>query len=375
MAGKLGNGEGTIRKRSDGRWEVRIVLEGGVRKSLYAKTRQEASRLLAQARRDREDGVSAFTDRQTVEQYLTTWLEGTKASTTEVSSYVRIQFDVRRCLIPRLGSYQLRKLTGQQVQAFYGQMLGEGYAASTVKHMHTTLHDALQTAVKLGLVHRNVADLVDPPRVLQREMDVLTEQQVRTLLDTVKGDRLEAVIVLALATGLRAGELMALQWHDVNLDSGVLQVRRTLKRVSRGYGFGRAKTKRSHRPIALPTMATEALQKHHAAQLEERAQAKDAWQDLDLVFCNEIGQRISRHTFQGYSWFGRVLRAAGLPHVRFHDLRHTAATLLLARGVNVKVVSEMLGHSSISVTLSLYAHVLPHMQRDAAATMDDLLRG
>ena len=115
MAGKLGNGEGTIRKRSDGRWEVRIVLEGGARKSLYAKTRQEASRLLAQARRDREDGVSAFTDRQTVEQYLTTWLEGTKASTTEVSSYVRIQFDVRRCLIPRLGSYQLRKLTGQQV--------------------------------------------------------------------------------------------------------------------------------------------------------------------------------------------------------------------------------------------------------------------
>ena len=105
MAGKLGNGEGTIRKRSDGRWEVRIVLEGGARKSLYAKTRQEASRLLAQARRDREDGATAFTDRQTVEQYLTTWLEGTKASTTEVSSYVRIQFDVHRCLIPRLGSY------------------------------------------------------------------------------------------------------------------------------------------------------------------------------------------------------------------------------------------------------------------------------
>jgi len=375
MAGKLGNGEGTIRKRSDGRWEVRIVLEGGVRKSLYAKTRQEASRLLAQARRDREDGVTAFTDRQTVEQYLTTWLEGTKASTTEASSYVRIQFDVHRCVIPRLGTYQLRKLTGQQVQAFYGQMLGEGYAASTVRHMHTTLHDALKNAVKLGLVHCNVADLVDPPRVLQREMDVLTEQQVRTLIDTVKGDRLEALIVLALATGLRAGELMALQWRDVNLDSGVLQVRRTLKRMSHGYGFGRAKTKRSHRPIALPTMVTEALQKHYAAQLEERAQAKDAWQDLDLVFCNQIGQRMSKHIFQGYSWFGRVLRAAGLPRVRFHDLRHTAATLLLARGVNVKVVSEMLGHSSISVTLSLYAHVLPHMQRDAAATMDDLLRG
>jgi integrase len=373
MAGKQGNGEGTIRKRADGRWEARIVLENGTRKSLYAKTRQEASRVLADARRDREQGITASTERQTVEQYLTSWVDAVKLHTTEPSSYVRTRYDVRSCIIPCLGRHQLTKLTAQQVQAFYAEKLQEGYATASVRHMHTTLRDALQNALKLGLVYRNVADMVEPPRIQQAEMAVLTEDQARLLLDTVAGDRLEVLVVLALATGMREGELIALRWGDVDFGSGVVQVNRTLKQTPQGRQIGKAKSKRSRRPIALPASVAAALRGHRVRQLDERLRLGEAWQENDLVFCDEIGRRLSPSRFNALGWFGRVVRQSGVPTIRFHDLRHTAATLLLARGVNVKVVSEMLGHATISITLSLYGHVLPHMQREAAATMDEVL--
>jgi len=296
-----------------------------------------------------------------------------KLHTTEPSSYVRTRYDVRGCIIPSLGHHQLAKLTAQQVQTFYAHKLGEGYATATVRHMHTTLRDALQNALKLGLVHRNVADMVEPPRIQQAEMTALTEQQARMLLDAVAGERLEALVVLALATGMREGELIALRWRDLDLDGGLVQVSRTLKQTSQGRQFGKAKSKRSRRPIALPTSADAVLRRHRAQQVEERLRLGEAWQDNDLVFCDEIGRRLSPSRFNAIGWFGRVVRRAGVPAIRFHDLRHTAATLLLARGINVKVVSEMLGHANISITLSLYGHVLPHMQREAAATMDEVL--
>jgi integrase len=165
---------------------------------------------------------------------------------------------------------------------------------------------------------------------------------------------------------------MALQWADLDLEKANLQVRHTVQRTPQGYVIDEAKTDYSRRSIALSATVVQALRRHRQAQIEERLLLGPAWQDLDLVFCNEGGGRLSKHFFQGYRWFGRTLRAAQLPLVRFHDLRHTAATLLLARGVNPKVVSEMLGHSSVAITLGLYGHVTPHMQRHAAQTMDEV---
>lgn len=371
--GKRGNSEGTIRKRSDGRWEARLLLEDGKRKSLYGKTRQEAVKLLAQAVQEREQGIVANTDRQTIEQYLPSWVETVKKHKVEPSTYINCRLYVRKHLVPALGAYQLTKLTAQQVQSLYARKLEDGYAPGTVRLMHITLHDALSHAVRVGLVQRNVADMVDPPPMRHEEMAILDEDQVHTLLDEVAGDRLEALIMLALATGMREGELIALRWRDVDLERGTLRVMRTLKRGYAGYQFGKPKTKRSQRIIGVPTTAITALRTHRVRQLEERFQVGDAWQDQDLVFCNEVGARLSLNRFDADGWFGRLLQRAHLPLVRFHDMRHTAATLLLARGVNVKVVSEMLGHSSIAITLSLYGHVLPHMQQQAAATMDDVL--
>jgi integrase len=201
MAGKRGNGEGTIRKRADGRWEARILFSDGQRLSRYGKTRQEAARRLAEARRDHEQGIEVSNKRQTVAQHLIYWLETIKQHRIEPSTCVRCRYDVRRHLIPRLGQHQLAKLTAPQLQAFYADVLAEGYAQGTVRNIHKTMHDALESAVKRGLVYRNIADMVEPPRGDPREMSVLTEDQAHWLLETVRGDRLEALIVMALATG------------------------------------------------------------------------------------------------------------------------------------------------------------------------------
>lgn len=180
--------------------------------------------------------------------------------------------------------------------------------------------------------------------------------------------------MLVLATGMRMGELLALTWEDINLGRGTVTVRMTLQR-HRGGGLlaEEAKTDHSKRVIALPGVALEALSQHRVRQNAEREQLGDAWNDLNLVFPNTIGRPMEPNSLR-YRWWCRLVKRAGLPQIRFHDLRHTAATLLLARGVPVKVVSEMLGHANISITLNLYGHVLPHMQQQAAETMDAVLR-
>jgi integrase len=172
---------------------------------------------------------------------------------------------------------------------------------------------------------------------------------------------------------MRAGELDTLQWRDVDLDGGSLQVRRTLQRTAEGPRWDDAKTAHSRRRIALPELAIAALRSHRVRQAQEQVQLGEAWRDHDFVFTDAAGGRLSIYYFDTGGWFGKVVKRAGLPMIRFHDLRHTAATLLLEQGVNPKVVSEMLGHKSVAVTLALYGHVTPHMQREAAATMERTL--
>ena len=202
----------------------------------------------------------------------------------------------------------------------------------------------------------------------------LTEEQARTFLKACEGHRYEALYVLALATGMRRGELLALKWGDVDLDGGGLQIQRNLQSTSAGYVFARPKTKRSRRRIALSTSVIAALRYHRAQQEEERLKLGEAWANLDLVFPNAVGRLYEASNFVRRQ-FKPLLRRAGLPVIRFHDLRHTAATLLLARAVNPKVVSEMLGHSNVSITLNIYGHVFPHMQQEAADLMDRVLWG
>jgi integrase len=324
---------------------------------------------------DREKGIAPPLKRQTVGEYLPFWLQTVKRYAVDPSSYVRYEVNVRVHLVPGLGHLQLTHLTPQHVQAFYAGKLSQGYAAATVQHMHVVLQDALAHALQLELIARNVAATVTPPRVKRKEMAILSEEQARQLIAVVSGHRLEALIALALATGMREGELIALQWSNVDLDRAQLQVRQTLQRALVGFVNDEAKTDHSRRTIALPASIVEALLRHQRLQLEERVLLGPAWTDNGLVFSNEAGGRLSLTLFRRRSWFGRLTRQASIPPIRFHDLRHTAATLLLARGVNPKVVREMLGHASVAITLSLYGHVTPHMQREAAQTMNTVLTG
>jgi integrase len=254
-------------------------------------------------------------------------------------------------------------------------LLSKGLAPTTTNRTHAIVKEAFKDAVRLGIISRNVLDLVKPPRYEPAPKQVLSEEQARQLLEAAKGERLQALYVLVLATGMREGELFALQWEDVDFEAHILSVNHGLQRTIAGYRMHNPKTRSSKRTIALAPHVVQALRAHRERQIEERRILGNAWDTTyDLVFPNAFGQPKKPANFIRKQ-FPRLLAKAGLPDIHFHDLRHTAATLLLKRGVHVKVVSEMLGHASISITLGIYAHVLPNMQRDAADMASKMFGG
>jgi integrase len=234
------------------------------------------------------------------------------------------------------------------------------------------VHRGLAQATKWHLVQRNVADTVKPPRPAPKEMCALSAAETRRLLEAAGRDRLEALYVLAVHTGMRQGELLALRWQDVDMENAVVSVRRTLTRSGGRVAFGEPKTKRSRRAIRLTPQAVEALRSHLKRQLRDMEILGDRYQDQGLIFTTDTGAPINPSNLRQRS-FAPLLKRAGLPHMRFHDLRHTCATLLLSRGVHPKFVQELLGHATIAITLDTYSHVMPSMGDATARAMADAL--
>lgn len=369
---RRGRNEGTIFKRNDGRWVAMMSLEGGTRKSFYGKTRQDVQRKLAEALRDRDKGLPIIRDeRENLSQYIPTWLALIKP-TVRPGTWQRYEELCRLHVLPILGATPLARLTVQHLNGLYAAKLADGLSPRTVRYIHATIHKALHDAQAMSLVQRNVATLATAPRPRRSEMQTFTPEQVRRFLENTQGDRLEALYVLAVTCGMRLGELLALRWSDLDLENGYVMVQRTVRFTKDTWNFTEPKTAHGRRKIILTTVACEALRRHRAHQASARLALGPIWTNTELVFTDEVGQPLRGITVYR-DRFMPLCKRAGVPTIRFHDLRHTAATLLLLQGVNAKVVSEMLGHASVTITLSLYAHVLPDMQKDAAAALDRLL--
>jgi integrase len=379
---RRGHGEGSIYQRSDGRWAASISLEGGKRKTFYGKTRKAVQEQLKTALHQQQQGILATGPQQKVEQFLQHWLENVHKQSIRSRTYERYEEIVRLHLVPGIGHHQLQKLSPQHLQLFYTNKLEEGLSTTTVISFHNVLHKALETAVRWNLISRNVCDLVSPPRRKRFEIQPLSVEQVQQLVAVTRDHRLEALFLLALATGMRRGELLGLKWQDINFQTDMLQIRRILTRVptkvklpqGAAYVEAEPKTEKGRRSILLPPFVVEALKQHRARQLEARLKAGAAWQEHDYVFCTSVGTHL-HPTRDVLNQLKVLLAKAGLPAIRFHDLRHSSATMLLSMGVHPKIVQELLGHSQISMTLDTYSHVLPTMQKEAMSKLNELLQG
>lgn len=373
---RRGRGEGSVYQRSDGRWVGVLDLgwEGGRRrrKAVYASSKPAAQHRLAEIKRQHDAGLPVLDERQRVDQFLERWLQDVARVSLRPSTYRRYQELIRLHVIPNVGSRPLVRLSPQHLVALYSTKLQSGLSARTVGHIHRVLHRALADALRWGIVARNVCDAVRPPRPAPFEARTLSIDETAVLLSVAREDPLEALYVLAATGGLRQGELLALRWEDLDLDAGVMHVQRSIRRQT-GQGFveDEPKTASGRRNVALGAFTVDALRRHRARQLEVRLGAPK-WEDRDLVFPDGKGDPMDGTTLLKARWYP-LLDRAGLSRIRFHDLRHTAASLMLAQGVHPKVVQERLGHSRIGVTMDTYSHVAPHLQREAAASLDDLI--
>lgn len=373
MTSRRANNEGSIYKRPDGRWVASVTLPQGRRKYFYGKTRQDVAIRLTAALKARDDGLPIPGERQTVAQYLNGWLETAK-TTVRPTTWHRYESYLRVHVLPDIGRIPLTRLTPDRLQRLWSEKLRAGLSPASVRQLRAFVRKALNDAARWDIVPRNVAALTSPPKVARKEIRTLSPDEVRHLLAAADGDNLGALYTLAVTTGIRQGELLGLRWRDVDLEHLTLQVRQALHRTKGEYIFSDPKSAKSRRMVALTATAIAALRRHKANQAAERLKIGTAWRDIDLVFTNEEGGPIDAGNLRNRS-FRPLLQRAGLPRIRFHDLRHTAATLMLGRGVHPKVVSEMLGHSQIAITLDLYSHVTPTMQREAAQAMEDALSG
>jgi len=372
---KRGHNEGSIYQRKDGRWVAVLTVKDlagrANRVSRYADTRTRARAALRELQRQQEAGVDLTAGNPTLGAYLMQWLTAV-AGTVKPRVWDSYESIIRVRVIPRIGGLKLSQVTPLVLQGLYAALAADGLAPRSVVNTHRLLHRALGQAVRWGLLPRNACDGAEPPRPGRPVMKTWGAEQVAAFLAATREHRHHALYVLAVTTGMRLGELLALGWDAVDFEYGRVHVVRSLqRRTGVGLVFGDPKTDGSRRTVFFSEQARAALREQRARQLEERLLAGPLWQEHGLVFARPDGLPHDPGTVS--QSFGRAARTAGIPHIRFHDLRHTAATLLLGAGTHPKIVADLLGHSTVALTLNVYSHVTPAMHASAAATMDALL--
>jgi integrase len=394
--------QGHIRPQGNGSWEIKFDLGRdpmtGRRITKYVtfrgtkrKAHEELTRLLGQ----RNEGSYVEPTKMTVAQYLRHWLEADIDRRVAARTAARHRGIVEKNIIPKLGHVPVRKLTAVHIEAFEAELQREGWvkarakqkvregeetpiqakrglSAQTVQHIHRTLSQALSHAVRLGVLFKNPARQVKPPRPPSREIKILDKSEIATLVNATKGTTLYVPILVAVTTGMRRGELLALRWSDIDLKAGALTVNQSLERIKGKFEFKSPKTRTSRRTVTLPAITIEALRERYKAQLEERLKLGLGRDPRGLVFTRLDGQPMDADTLS--KAFRRLVATTKVTPITFHGLRHTHISHLLMEGVHVKLVSERAGHASINITLGVYAAYIPNMQSDAALRVDAWLR-
>jgi integrase len=384
MPSRRGHNEGTIyrrpgRLRADGTrgetlWVGQVTLEtatGPQRKTFYGKTKRDVQvRMDAARTASREGNMSAVT-RETLAEFLSGWLATVKSS-IRVTTYVSYDLNVRR-VTKYLGGMRLSAIKPADIQHWYAQLTNDGLSAHSVTQARRVLHIALDDAVDWELIPRNPIDATKAPRIEHREREWFRKDEALTLFRQTRGDHLHALWVVLGTAGLRIGEALGLTWSDVDLDAQMLTIHRAIQRQpGRGLVFVEPKTERSRRTIHLTRLATGALIEHERRQHHQRELLGHEWQENGLVFCTALGAPLDGTNVSRV--LERTLATHGLKKIGLHGLRHSAASLMIAEGIPLKVVQEILGHSSYTLTANTYSHIAPELQRDAADRLDSALR-
>ncbi|MFE9553209.1 tyrosine-type recombinase/integrase [Streptomyces sp. NPDC006703] len=368
------NGAGSIWQRKDGRYEARVYVPqpDGTRKrkTVYGRTWDECDAKRQElVLRDRQ-GVPTPTRSAKLSEWLPYWLEEFVRDDRKKTTYAKYETHVRRYLIPQLGSKRLETLGAADVRRMLTAVTTQASAA-TAKESHRVLRSALTAACREELISRNVVKLVPAPRVQSRELKPWDLKETTTFLEAAREDPLYAAFVVAVALGLRRGEVLGLRWSDVDLERRTLTVRNQIQRVQRELYADSTKNRRT-RAIPVPLMCVAPLRWQRLRQAAQRREAGDGWHDSDYVFTTRTGRTIEPRNLSRS--FERITDDAGLRRIRLHDARHGCATLLFAAGVPARVVMEILGHSQIAVTMNVYTHVSDDSRREAMGHMDRLLR-
>ena len=337
--------------------------------------KRDAELLLAQIISQRSLGTDAVSSKATVGQFLARWLRDYAEVRVGPKTYERYAEICRLHLIPKLGGVTLVRLRPARIQQAYRELQDAGLSAQTVLHVHRILRGALAWGVRLQMLTRNLSDGVEPPRPERREMRALTPPEIQTLIDAARPTDLYHIVFVALGTGLRLGELLALKWRDLDVEQGSLQVVRSLQYLAgTGLTFTPTKTHRSNRAVALSKETLAVLSELRKRQIEKRLALGPAYESsTDLIFCSPTGAPLA--PYEVSRRFLKLAKSAGLSPLRFHDMRHSFATCLLRAGVHVKLVSQALGHSGTQLTLDTYSHVQPDIQAEAANLIDNFLVG
>lgn len=332
------------------------------------KTKKEAQKACAEMITKVENGQYSETSDITIEQFLIDYMENLAKQSVRLTTYNFQLFLVKNHIIPEFRKKKMRVLKPMDIQKFYTKKLENGLSSGYVKSMHAILGKAFRKAMEWGLIQKNIMQMVTPPKVVNKDVKVWTIEEADKFLKRSKDRKFFIGYVLAIYTGMRRGEIIGLRWHDINIENKTLTINQTLLYTNGNLHFSESKTKGSRRTITLPDFVIQSLKKHRIRQNEFKLQLGKTYDDHDLVACSWNGQPINPTDIN--KDFTMAIKLSGVPKIRFHDLRHTHATILLQMGENPKLVSERLGHAEVGITLNTYSHVLPNMQKDLANKFD-----